>query len=505
MKKRRYLPWFLAVTLLVAGGCGKEDPVAVEEPEIVIEEVLEEEESIEEMIPMAVHTQKKEKTYYLEAENIPYFYLEYCDVSVEGSQFEKLKRMVENWSVERNENLRSVPETVRENAIAEIREEKEFYGYTLYQDVAIARSDEHLLSLVDSTYQYSGGGHQIFVRDGVNFDAQSGKRLELRDIVTDFENFQTDANEKVISVLEECYESELYKDYAETVDAMWQDDKEPSWYMDATGIVIVLPESLVGPRSVGTPEIHLSYQEFERYIKEDYLPGINDSVARIAKNEEAFLELGTSGKQIPMMLEYQWEDYLSSCTFWLGEEKVSVSDFATLEEAYLIRTNGEVYCLMEMDMASDDYVTLMYRLTSGVIQEVDQLNAAIDEGNINPNEIVMETWVYLLGTYGGIKTYHFAENHGFITEDQEFILHNNEFVLTTVQDLTVILDGQEAVLPTGSHMILNATDNESYVKFTIPETGQTGMLEVVRGEESYTLTINGVNEYECFEILPYAG
>lgn len=157
-------------------------------------------------------------------------------------------------------------------------------------------------------------------------------------------------------------------------------------------------------------------------------------------------------------------------------------------------------------MASDDYVTFLYRLTNGVIEEAVEVNAAIHAGNINPNEIVMEAWVYFLGTYGGFKTYRFAENHGFTTEDQEYVLHGNEFVLTTTVDLPVTLEGADSTLPAGSHIVLTATDGESYVKFTIQETGQNGKLEVQRGEEeTYRLFINGIDEYECFEILPYAG
>ena len=118
----------------------------------------------------------------------------------------------------------------------------------------------------------------------------------------------------------------------------------------------------------------------------------------------------------------------------------------------------------------------------------------------------MEAWVYFLGTYGGLKTYRFAPNHGFTTEDEEYILYDNEFVLTTTVDLPVTLEGVESTLPSGSHIVLTATDGESYVKFIIQETGQTGKMEVQRGtEETYKLTINGMDENECFEMLPYAG
>lgn len=514
MKRRmkKFTALFMAMMLVCTGCAGTEEPVIQEEEDITIEEVVEEqekeqaEEIITEEVPLGVHTTTNQKTYYLEDGKVPYFYLQYSTVAVDGTDFKKLEKNIEKWSVERSESLRSVHETFQNSAEAEAKDNENFYGYTLYQEVSVARVDEKVVSLLDDTNQYTGGANSTFYREGINFDSQSGEKLELKDILVDYDSFVEDANARMISELERLYKDDLFDDYVETIETLWQNANEPEWYLDATGIVIVLQEWVVGPTMIGTPEIHLSYKDFERYIKENYLPENTDGVAHIEKNEELFLELSHTEEPLPMLLEYEWEDYQTNCALWLGDQKVSISDFASLEDAYLVRTDGEVYCLVEMDMASDDYVTFLYRLTNGAIEEAVQVNAAIDAGNINADEIVMEAWVYFLGTYSGLKTYRFAENHGFTTEDEEYILFGNTTVLTTSVDLPVTLEGKESTLPAGSHIVLTATDGESYVKFTIQETGQNGKMEVQRGtEETYSLTINGMDEYDCFEMLPYAG
>ena len=155
-------------------------------------------------------------------------------------------------------------------------------------------------------------------------------------------------------------------------------------------------------------------------------------------------------------------------------------------------------------MGSADYVTYIYRLTENDAKEVAQIGASIDTAKINVNEIVMESWVYLLGTYGGIKTYRFDDLGNFATSDTEFILERKTYVLTTTADLPVEISGEDNMLPKGSHIVLNATDNESYVTFTITETGQTGMMKIQRGDD-YFVKIHGMDETECFEELPYAG
>ena len=206
------------------------------------------------------------------------------------------------------------------------------------------------------------------------------------------------------------------------------------------------------------------------------------------------------------MLTYETEEMMMRSTLKLGEKELLLLEYAYVESAYLVRSGEEVYCLIEVDMASDDYVTFIYRLTNGLIEKVEEINASVDEGNVNSREIVMESWVYFLGTYGGVKAYHFDENHEFVTEDTEYILHRNHFALRTKTELPVIIGGAESILPTGSNIVLNATDGETYVKFTIQETGQEGILNVQRAAgDYYNVTIAGQNEYDCFENLPYAG
>lgn len=515
MKKRIKQAAALGIAMmLVLSGCADkaQDQTSAETPDIEAEgETSAEKEPVEEpvveTVPLSVNIITNNKTYYFEDGEEAYLYLQYCDVTVEGDEYENLKRNIGKWSLERSEGLRSLYASYEETAAEDAGENEEFYGYSLYQTVSVARIDNRIVSLLDDTYQYTGGVHGMFYREGVNFDSESGKQLALTDIITDYAKFTEEAKERILYDLEETYGEELFDDYARSVEELWQNEWEPAWYLDATGIVIVLEEYSVGPYAIGSPEIHLSYTEFGHYIKGIYLPDTSEGVAHLDKNEELYLQLADSSEELPMMLKYDWKEDNPSCSLWLGEDEKQVSTFAALRDAYLVRSGEETFCMVEVDMASDDYVTYVYRLSDGVIEEIAQIDASIDSGNINAHEIVMEFQVYLLGTYSGIKTYTFDENGGFTTEDAEYLLQKNEFVLTTTADLPVMLEGAESTLPAGSHIVINATDNESYVAFTIQETGQIGVLEVQRGEgdDYYSITVGGMNENDCFEFLPYAG
>ncbi len=507
---KRLMAVGLAAMLLLPGCASEqaEESYIEENEEIAVEEILEETEEIveTEKLPLRIQIDTNHKSYYLEGADEAYLQLQYCDVSVEGDDYSKLKRNLENWSMERSEGLRSLYTTFEESAIEQKTLNDLFPKCDIYQEVTIARADEVIVSLMDDTYQYTGGAHGMFYREGVTFDSITGKKLLLSDLFYDYDAFVEDAKERIVYELRESYGEELFDDYITTVDGLWNDGNEPQWYLDGSGIVIVLQEYHVGPYAMGTPQIHLPYEEFASYIKTEYFPGTAIGVASFEKNQEVFLTLPGFAKEVPMMLLSEPQDTEMYHSLWLGQNELPLESFLTLEDSYIVRTAEEVYCLIEVDFASDDYVTYVFCMTDGVPEKVAEIGAAIDAGNISSQGIKMESWVYLLGTYGGVKNYNFDETGKLVTEDEEYILEKNTVVLTTKVDLPIVLDETEAVLPAGSHIVLTATDGESYVKFTIQETGQCGTLQVKRGEdESYALYINGMNENDCFEFLPYAG
>lgn len=512
-KKLKQLAVVAVGLMLVFGGCSKEkeDPVIKEETENdeEIEKITEEsaeeipEDLIEETdqeLPLSIRIQTNHKTYYKEGSEEAYLYLQYCDVEVEGTEYYKLKSNLENWSMKRSEELRGQYEAFEGKQTNESTD-----VCSIYQTVTTARADSAIVSLLDDTCQYtSGDEYSMFYREGINFDSKTGKRLELEDIFYDYDGFIESAQERIIYELEENYGDELNEDYKMTVEELWKDHKAPEWYLDASGVVIVLEQFSVGSYSIGTPEIHLPYTDFKPYIKDAYLPGDQEGVALLGQNQEVCLILPTA-EEVSMMLRSEPRGDSMYHALWLGSQEVRLEDYFTVQKAYIVRTGEEIYCMVEVDQASDDYLTYIFRLTEGKLEKVDEIYAAIDEGNISAYEIRMETAIYFLGTYGGVKDYRFDESGEFVTDDSEYLLHRNECVLTTKADLPVTLEGAESILPAGSHIILNATDDESYVKFTIQETGQTGILMAERIEDEYYISINGMNENDCFEFLPYAG
>lgn len=504
--------------LMLTGGCGKatepteqNETIQSEEQnsseEMTDEEQIPQEESF--AVPCSIHVDENKKTYYLQDGETAYLYLQYCDVTADNVSNENLKRNIENWSMERAEEIRGLSTSFKEEAADSAK--SDIMTYSFYQSVAVSRVDSKIVSLIEDFSQYTGGAHGSNSREGICFDAQTGKKLMLSDLFSDYDTFKKEALKYLKEQLAVEYEEQLFEDYEETAEKMWSEETF-SWYPDASGIVVVFPEYSVGPYATGIAEIHLPYAQFKQYIKQAYLPDHSDGIARLDKNQQVILSLTSKNgenEEVPFLIDYVWKDDepdQPTCYVKLGNRSVKLDSFSVLEEVYLIRKEGEVYCLVGVDQASDDYYTYVYRLTDGKIREAGSTMAAIDKGNINLDTIIMEEKVDFLGSYTGKRTYRFNEGHELKTEETEFDLQKNEIVLTTSTELTVTLEGKEGILPVGSHVLIKATDDQTYVRFIIQETGQSGLMDVVRDENDYyNISINGKDEHDCFKILPYAG
>lgn len=498
MKKgMKRLTFLGTVMMFLLCGCAKQELPEEEaaQPAVGTDTQITEEAETEK-IPLRIHISENQKSYYTEGSEEAYMDLTYCDVTVEGDGYDNLKRNIEQWSLERSEELRGMYSEY---------EEIDGVTSTLSQSLKTTRADTSLVCLLEEVYEYSGGAHGMDYRKGVTFDTQSGRQLSLRDISTDYDTFAAEAVKRIVYELKEEYEEALFTDYEETVRTMWQEETV-SWYLDAAGIVIVFEQYSVGPYAMGMAEVCLPYAELEPYIKTAYLPTESDGVALMAPNEEVFVKLPATGQKESIQLISEYRDEELYATLFFGDMGMQFPGYANLGDTYLVRHDGEIYCLVEIDMASDDYMTDVFRLTDGNLESISAIEGAIDEKNVNSDSIDLERWVYILGTYGGTKTYHFAENGMLVTEDTEYELKNNAYVLTTKTGIPVTIDDTENTLPAGSRIILTATDGESYVKFTIQETGQNGKMLLSRTEDGFAFEIvDGKTEYDCFEVVPYAG
>ena len=380
------------------------------------------------------------------------------------------------------------------------------YGYSSTYE--ITRLDTDVLSVKGFSYDYEGGAHGYGAEWGTTIDLKSGSELALSQLAVDAHSFINKVLEIVLKDLSERQEEdELFDSYESYVE---EHIEETNWYLDAEGIVLVYTPYEIGPYASGSIAVRVSYDEVTEYMKAEYLPPQANYISRLPMNHEVIAELSDGVCTVLWQMEHvgPYDDFETSVTVNGGESLVE--PFVSVQHAYLMRRpDGKTFLIFDMDWASDDYETFVYELsTDGAMQTAD-IWAALDEKNISMDGMVLRFSIDVLGTYTSKMSYSLTENGGLEPLENVFTFTpNREWQgLTTVRELPVTVNGQQTTLPAGTSLFINATDNAGTAWFiTDDESGTiSGEIHYERMEDDYQLYIDGISEYEYFEMLPYAG
>ena len=252
----------------------------------------------------------------------------------------------------------------------------------------------------------------------------------------------------------------------------------------------------------------MTLAEGESYIKPEYrnfetagVYAVQENIPLIVKNEEEAFSL---------MLNVEENGYDLIYSVLSGTNTVDLGHLGYFKDAYYVKkTDGKDYLMFDFDMASEDYTTYLLDVGKDGAAKTDTLFSAIDSSFISSDKFDMEYCVNMLGSYGSEKTYYIDENGMFVTDETEYRLKGDvedRYELKTVTEIPVIIDGTETILPAGTGLRVIGTDDETYVRVQISDTGQMGELKVRRDEEERWMIYIGDYEAEsCFEMLPYAG
>lgn len=523
MKKGSYIALVTVGCMLLSVGCGKNEHVEQTEAEqkLEVQRVEVSENAIKEAerdtAPQVIFEPGKTLDWYDDETGKWLLHAEYTDVSVTGEGYEAAAEGVRKWMEEEETSVQKSGEQYAEWAKddeAVPYADDDYYRYSIFQEMELARADSRVISMVRMWSEYTGGAHGNYWYEGVVFDAVTGEKLDLSHVLQDAGGFRQKATGYIVKKLQEQYDEGLFPDYEQTVEDMWA--TEPAWYLDAAGITFIFNPYAVGPYAMGEARVTLPYGEFDSYLKEEYRkpPSSGDGTGSLAANTDIPVDLPLSsfGENVLRLQVEELDEYgTASISLLVNGNSAEVGEFARLGDAWLIRMEGESFVLLDADYASDDYVTMVYRITTGVPQQTDRLEGvSLGCGNINTEKLTLNMHLDVFGTYGGWMDYTLGTD-GKLRQQEEFFRISQDDSpyrgLTVIRELPVLVDGQEETLPEGSCICITATDNQGVALFREKDTGLEGQILYTRGkgDDSWGLYVDGVSEYEYFENLPYAG
>lgn len=197
----------------------------------------------------------------------------------------------------------------------------------------------------------------------------------------------------------------------------------------------------------------------------------------------------------------------------VSEDTIQIAS-VYVNDAYLINNqNNRCFLLLSVDICSDDFVLYVYEIVNGELKEPQQISDVVinDKSVIDIPRMKLACQMDVLGSYIGYAEYSIDENGMVYLVDEMYEIpvdeNNIMQILTVKQEIPVMINGQEKLLPVGTGIRIIGTDNKGTARFRIEGSNKEGEIFYTEGDgvNTWGCCINGIQDYEYFEFVPYAG
>lgn len=398
--------------------------------------------------------------------------------------------------------------------------------WSILRNVDVVRSDDAILSFWNTQTDYLGGAHGGYYSSGASFDPKTGAKLELRDVVTDYGAFY----QMVVDGLKENYEEEsFFEGWQEVLDNMFLSEKEDEtdaveWTMDDKGITICLNPYVISSWAAGVIEVKIPFKGNEEMFCPEYLSENRGNIQKLLPGERYALSMDTNGNGEEDLISFSFtedEDTFQNQFQIMKEDgdlysSSNVELYGLFSDAYVVETeDGRPYLYVELSRENNCRLLEVFDLGEKFCHAGTCEASFYGNPIINTDKFLLYQKVYVLGTYMTYQEYHVGEDGMPVTDDSIFYVpdlgEDYGFELTSTRELPVKMhqDKEGAVktdeiLPAGTVFVLRKTDAETFAEMELSD-GRRCDIILEKDMENYGYLIDGINEFECFEVLPYAG
>ena len=511
----------LAANELLLASCGKADPPAQTESDAA-------------GTASAPGTEKQKAVTTLDAQT-GHFYDSYWDDASERiaasitypclrlgeadrKAYPKLEQALAALMQERKENKLELYEEAKRAAKETPVEETEhppFYEVT--ETVAVRRADSRVFSLVFDGFFYTGGVHGQPYTAGAVFDTQTGKKLQLSDVVTDPAQLPGLVREQ----LEKYWDTSLfYEDldlntfFRENLDAV-------AWTLDYHGVTLYFNPYEIAPYASGTQHVTLSFAAHPELFLQKYQDVPASYGIELLPDQTFFYDTDGNGEPDALQISPAGgadRDYAPQ-TIRLNETRCEEDTGIFLLEPVLMHTaDGRNYLYLGMQYPEESWVYAIYSLNASAVTKLDVVNArrhqVIDDAAdctlravlTDSQDFVLDTFLAVLGTAYGSDSYAVGAD-GLPVKKHAWYVIEHPATFTLLQPLsadTVDEDGKavgKTTLPAAEQVTYYRTDGESWADFKRAD-GSTVRAAVACTDG--VQTVNGVPAERVFDKILYA-
>ena len=385
------------------------------------------------------------------------------------------------------------------------------------------RFDHTVVSMYWLKYYDLGGAHPSSVTEYHNFDTQTGKELELGDVVKDLPGFRIYVKGELSDQKEE---KGLFEDYETTVDNLFAgtDGYVPlEWCITKTGVRIHFDQYVIASYAAGAVEVEVPFAGNEAMFQTDYIGKASEGWAeKISPWETVTYEHEENDTSVSYHFDDAADGYDTRNITIEREQggkkkKFTMELYGQPQYGWIVMTDdGHPYLYTEIQSENDWRTMEVFDLKGEEIRHVGTSNDSPHGALLNdPDGFYLTRRVDALGTYDAYRKFHVGESGMPVAENDVYTKVNvcdskeDEAALVSTRELPVTMmeaDGseKEEKLPVGTKYYVRATDLENFVDMELSD-GRRCRLAVKKSDKGWGFEIDGVYEEDCFEFIPYAG
>lgn len=435
-------------------------------------------------------------------------------LSVRDSGFEALNEALANYSNQRALDLERERSRLKEAAQEHWNGDPHgFQAYCTQFDTKILRGDQRVLSFQEQVYSYTGGAHGNVAVSGYTYDSQSGKKLELEDVVSSLDGL---CSYLVQSLSSGEYREELFQGWEDVVRREVFGESangrvyELSWALGPDGMKVYFSPYEIGPWALGTVTVTVPYEEKTVGIGERWTPAEEENVWQLFPYQERKLDVdGDKTEEIIRLEPGTVSNMEQMYVLWADGQSVEFNGTYGVASAWIMEnSDGRKYfygdCRTDNDYHYLNIVDLEELKERGADTKVSQFSYGMY------GDIPMDAQSFWLSSRGGLfstfpirKLYSIGENGLPRTDDTEFTV--DRWRVVAVQEISACEGSgfqKKTRIAAGTELFVTATDEKSRVT---AETGDGIQYQFEIKGENWPHTIDGKNIEELFDGLIFAG
>ena len=402
-----------------------------------------------------------------------------------------------------------------------------FNGYQSQSSIEIMRADSSLLSFIETVYSFTGGAHGNAGLSCANYDSETGRKLELTDVVSDTEAL---ADYIIEHMGDGAFDVQgLFEDWQDIVRAEITDGTENAFTEESAAAdesaklkFVLTEDSLrayfvpyeIGPWALGTVTVDVPYTVKEIGFNEAYISGTEQTVWRLDPYTELRLDINSDGVDEVIELSYQTTEDQNQFAYklFVGEgqseeiegSSVSGSCGYGIQQAYIMKTPEDGYVFYGECLSDNDwrYLTIIDISDMSEAEPVEYYEAFYDNVPVSSGSFYLSTRGDLISTCM-LRREHKAGANGLPLAVQEDF-YVNDLLLTSKIEVrgTDTKTGSELVIPVDTDLRVVSSDEFEHVVVELEDGRQA---ELTIDADEWPHRINGTDIEECFEGVYFAG